>query len=258
MIDYKIAIPSYKRHNTIKQKTLKLLDEYNIDKNRITVFVADKDEELLYKKSLGDEYKIVVGVHKLNAQRCFITNYYKEGTCLMQFDDDLEQVLVKINDKKLDRLPSLENDFIIKGFEECKNNNAFLFGYYGAANPYFMQHRIYKKLSYVIGAAFGKIIQHDSFLCTETNHGEDYERSIRQYIKNKNLVRFDYITFKSKYYKEEGGLQEIRTKKYIYDSIKWIQDNFPDYCTMYIRKTTGNAELRLKDKKPNKQQTQLF
>ena len=30
MIDYKIAIPSYKRPETIKGKTLKLLNEYNI------------------------------------------------------------------------------------------------------------------------------------------------------------------------------------------------------------------------------------
>lgn len=258
MIDYKIAIPSYKRPETIKSKTLKLLNEYNIDKNKITIFVADKKEEILYKKSLGDEYNIVVGVHTLNGQRCYITNYYKEGTYLMQFDDDLEEVLVKVNDKKLDKLPDLENDFIIKGFEECEKNNAFLFGYYGAANPYFMQHRIYTKLSYVIGAAFGKIIQHDPFLCTETNHGEDYERSIRQYVKNKNLVRFDYITFKSKYYKEDGGLQEIRTEKYIHDSIKWIQDKFPDYCTMYTRKSTGHAELRLKDKIKNRNQAKLF
>ena len=85
-----------------------------------------------------------------------------------------------------------------------------------------------------------------------------YEYSIRQYIKNGSVTRIDYMTVKSNYYKEPGGLQEIRTKKYVYDSIKWIQDNFPDYCTMYIRKTTGNAELRLKDKKPNKEQTELF
>jgi len=72
MIDYKIAIPSYKRHNTIKEKTLRLLDEYNIDKNKITVFVANTDEEILYKESLDNEYKIVVGVPTIGKQRNFI------------------------------------------------------------------------------------------------------------------------------------------------------------------------------------------
>jgi len=56
------------------------------------------------------------------------------------------------------------------------------------------------------------------------------------------------MTVKSNYYKESGGVQEIRTKKYVYESIKKIEDLFPQYCSMYIRKSTGNAELSLKDK----------
>ena len=35
MIDYKIAIPSYKRPETIKKKTLRVLREYNIDPEKI-------------------------------------------------------------------------------------------------------------------------------------------------------------------------------------------------------------------------------
>ena len=58
---YKIAIPSYKRYDTIKNKTLKLLNEYNIDKKKITIFVANNEEKKLYKKSIGDQYKIVTG-----------------------------------------------------------------------------------------------------------------------------------------------------------------------------------------------------
>ena len=246
-MDYKIAIPSYKRPETIKNKTLKLLSKYNIDKKKVTVFVANDKEKEIYSESLKGEYKIVVGVPTLNGVRKFITKYYEEDTKLMQFDDDLEGVYFKVDNKNLSPLKDLEKDFIIRGFNECKKNNAYMFGYYGAANPYFMKHRIYTKLCYVIGACFGKIVQHDPFLFTKTNHGEDYERSIRQYIKNKSLVRFDYITFRSKYYKENGGLQTIRTPEYVYNSIYQIQSMFPQYCKMYIRKSTGNAELRLKD-----------
>jgi hypothetical protein len=64
------------------------------------------------------------------------------------------------------------------------------------------------------------------------------------------VVRLDDITVKSNYYKEEGGLQEIRTEQYIHDSIKKIASMFPQYCKMYIRKTTGHAELRLGDQSP--------
>ena len=40
----------------------------------------------------------------------------------------------------------------------------------------------------------------------------------------------------------------IRNKKYIFNSISRIANMFPQYCDMYVRKTTGNAELRLRDK----------
>lgn len=245
-MDYQIAIPSYKRPETIKNKTLKLLIDHNIDKNKITIFVADNDEEKIYKQSLGNEYKIVVGVHTIGNQRNFIERYYNENTKVVMFDDDLDGVFIK-NENNLDPIDNIENDLIINGFNECIKNNSYVFGVYAAANAYFMLNRIYTKLCYIPGGVFGVIIQHDDFLQRKTNHGEDYEYSIRQYIKNKIVVRFDYITIKSKFFKEQGGLQTIRTKQYIYDSIKWIQDEFPEYCKMYIRKTTGNAELRLKD-----------
>jgi hypothetical protein len=247
-MNYKIAIPSYKRPEIIKQKTLSLLKKYNIDNNKITIFVADEDEEKIYRQSLKNEYKIIVGVHTIGEQRNFIEKYYKEGNRVMMFDDDLDGVYIK-KENKLELIKDLEKDFIVKGFEECVKNKANLFGLYAAANAYFMKYRIYKKLCYIPGGVFGVIINHDSFLNRVTNHGEDYEYSIRQYIKNRILIRFDYITIKSKFFKEKGGLQTIRTKKYIFNSIHKIYNMFPEFCTMYIRKSSGNAELRLKDKR---------
>jgi|MDSZ01.3.fsa_nt_gb hypothetical protein len=253
-IDYKIAIPSYKREKTIQSKTLSVLERHGIDARKIQVFVNDQEEGEYekYRKSLdGNDYskgiEIVRGVPTIGKQRNFIEKYYDEGTCLMMFDDDIEEVQRK-EGKKLVPVDNLEEELIIRGFEECQKNNAKTFGIYASSNPFFMSHRVYTKLCYIIASTFGVICEKDTFLERITNHGEDYEYSIRQYIKNGAVVRLDDITVKSNYYKEVGGLQEIRTKEYVHDSIKIIADKFPDYCTMYIRKTTGNAELRLKDK----------
>ena len=245
-MDYKIAIPSYKRPETIKNKTLKLLNSYNIEKNKITIFVANEKEEKIYTESLGTEYKIVVGVPTIGKQRNFIEKYYKEGTKLMMFDDDIDAVMRK-KITKLVEVDDLGKEVIYKGFECCEKTKAKTFGIYAAGNPYFMKHRIYTKLCYIIATMFGVVVEHDPFLKRVTNHGEDYEYSIRQYIKNKMLIRLDYITVKSNYYKEAGGLQTIRTPEYVYNSIYQIQSMFPQYCKMYIRQSTGNAELRLKD-----------
>ena len=249
MIDYKIAIPSYKRPETIKKKTLKVLESYNIDPSRITIFVADESEYEAYKFSLKDTpyQNIVVGVPTIGAQRNFIERWYPEGTKLMMFDDDIEEVQKKISEQKLGRIDNLEEEVIIKGFEECKKFGAKTFGIYAASNAYFMKERVYTKLCYIIASMFGVIVEHHDDLIRVTNHGEDYEYSIRQYVRNGAVVRFDNYTVKSNYYKEDGGLQTIRTKEYVHDSIKKIAEMYPDLCTMYIRETTGMAELRLKD-----------
>ena len=161
-MDYKIAIPSYKRSNIIKDKTLKLLNDYGIDKNRITIFVANKDAEKLYKKALYNKYKIVVGVPTLNAQRSFITKYYPKGTRLMQFDDDLTDCLIKLDDKNLVPIKDLEKEFIEKGFKICEKLKSNFFGYYAVPNPFFMKKRIQTKLCYVCGGAFGEILTRDA------------------------------------------------------------------------------------------------
>jgi hypothetical protein len=250
MIDYQIAIPSYKRPETIKKKTLKVLESHNIDPSKVTIFVANGEELEAYTNSLlGTPYqKLVVGVPTIGAQRNFIERYYPEGTNLMMFDDDVDEVQKKISEQKLGPIDNLEEEIIQRGFSECEKLGAKTFGIYAASNAYFMQDRVYTKLSYIIASMFGVIVQHNDDLIRVTNHGEDYEYSIRQYILNGSVVRLDNYTVKSNYYKEEGGLQTIRTKDYVHKSISKIAEMFPNHCNMYIRETTGNAELRLKDK----------
>tara|TARA_R100001510_G_C7615520_1_gene177790 strand:- start:158 stop:940 length:783 start_codon:yes stop_codon:yes gene_type:complete len=259
-MNYKIAIPSYKREQTIKNKTLKLLESFKIDSKKITIFVADSDELYKYKKSLENtpyEENIVQGVLTIGEQRNFIEGYYNEGEKVMMFDDDITGIKKKKDQDLIDIL-DLEKEIIFRGFNEAEKLGSKCFGIYAAANAYFMKDRVYSKLCYIIASMFGVIIEKNNFLKRVTNHGEDYEYSIRQYIHNGVLCRLDNYTVISNYYKEEGGLQAFRTKDYVKESIEKIQDMFPEYCKMYIRKSTGFAELRLKDNAGNKNQETLF
>jgi len=253
-IEYSIAIPSYKRHNTILEKTLKVLESYNIDPQKIKVFVNAEEPgefenytETFSHHAYANQIEIVKGVPTIGAQRNFIEKWYPEGTRVMCFDDDIEEVQRKEGEQNLVRVDDLEEEVIFRGFSECEDNNAKTFGIYAAANAYFMKHRTYTKLSYIIASMYGFIADHDPYLNRVTSHGEDYEYSLRQYRKHGVVVRLDDITVKSNYYKEEGGLQEFRTEKLIHDSISWIAKEFSDLCTMYIRKSTGHAELRFRD-----------
>lgn len=255
MIDYQIAIPTYKRKQVIKDKTLSVLAKYKIPTDRVTLFVADEEEKQAYQQSLINHVygqNIVVGVPTIGAQRNFIERYYPEGTYLMMFDDDIDEVQVRLDEKTLVPVTDLEKEIIEFGFNQCIENKAFTFGIYAASNPYFMQDRVYTKLCYIIASMFGVIVQHDDYLNRITNHGEDYEYSLRQYTKHGKLCRLDNYTVKSNYYKEAGGLQTIRTKEYVRESIQTIANLFPDLCSMYIRQTTGHAELKLRDSSNNK------
>lgn len=257
MIDYQIAVPSYKRSKTIQEKTFKVFEKHNIPPERVTVFVADEEEHEIYHDELtGNKYggNIVVGVPTIGAQRNFIEQYYPEGTYLMMFDDDVEEVQRRRDEKTLEPIDDLYTEIIEQGFTQCEEVGAKTFGIYAASNAYFMKDRVYSKLCYIIASMFGVIVDHDDELARVTNHGEDYEYSLRQYVKHGVLCRLDKYTVKSNYYKEEGGLQTIRTKEYVYNSIKQIAEMFPDLCSMYVRETTGHAELRLKDKSNGKYQ----
>ena len=52
--NYKVAIPSYKRATTLRDKTLKILQEHKIPPSKIHIFVADKKEK---KKNTKKSYQ---------------------------------------------------------------------------------------------------------------------------------------------------------------------------------------------------------
>ena len=66
-MDYVICIPSYKRANLCKDKTLSTLMEHNIPKSKIYVFVANQKEYADYEKVI--EHKLIVGKKGLVQQR---------------------------------------------------------------------------------------------------------------------------------------------------------------------------------------------
>lgn len=247
--EYTIAIPSYKRANTVKEKTLNLMTQYKVDPDRVTIFVANEQEYDTYKKTLADTpYKnIVVGEVGMGAIRRFMQRYYENGRYVMQFDDDLQQILRKVDDKKFEPIEDLEKELIVKGFEACEENDAYLFGIYAAANPMFMKHKTAVGLYYCIGSCWGVINRHDKDLSVTLDDKEDFERTLQHYVKDGKVVRLDNITVKSKYYTEDGGMQVERTTDRILKSAENLVERFPGLCTMYIRETTGHAELRLRD-----------
>jgi hypothetical protein len=86
---------------------------------------------------------------------------------------------------------------------------------------------------------------------------EDYERSIKYYLKDNGLLRFNNITCYTKCYKEPGGMQVERTKQRIHDSAIYLTKQYPELCTLNTGKKSGFTEVRLLDKRTEKPQINL-
>ncbi len=81
MIDYQIAIPSYKRPTRLITETLTTLKRTNADFSRVTIFVADSNEKHLYDTALqaiGLGVKVVISQPGLiNSRIWYNLHYYK-------------------------------------------------------------------------------------------------------------------------------------------------------------------------------------
>ena len=128
-MDYKIAIPSYKRHDTLKKKTLVMLKEYKTPTKLIHIFVADSEEAKIYKETLepGTYGKIIVGKPGIKEIRNFMANYFEEGEKVVYLDDDITKLWRCITkgdpknkkDNKLVKLESLDK-FVRDAFKLSK------------------------------------------------------------------------------------------------------------------------------------------
>ena len=253
--DYIIAIPSYKREETLKNKTLRVLKEQGIPKNKLFIFVGNKEEYQKYKETLPNYYnKIIIGEVGMGAIRNFITNYFPHGQKIFNMDDDINGFveLTKEKDKKTkSKFQSKKfkgNDldkFIKKGFDECQKNNLSLFGIYPASNPFFMKKRITYDLRYIIGSCWGSI--NNKNVKVSMDDKEDFERTLKYYRKDGGVIRFENVTVISGYYTEKGGMQETRTKQRVLKSAEKLVEQYPDLCKLYLGKKSGYAEVKLKD-----------
>jgi hypothetical protein len=253
--DYVIAIPSYKRAETLKDKSLALLKEYGIESRRIFIFVANKDEEKIYKETLEPKsyHKIVVGVPKIGPQRNFISDYFPVGKPLVEMDDDIGSFIEWSSNAKRNEIKLRDLKAVIRqGFDACRKAGCSLWGIYPTPNGYFMKNQHTTDLRFIIGAFNGcfnpgtkgpKGVK----LSLEMDK-EDYERSIRFYMRDGAVVRMRNIAPKTAYYTEKGGNQEYRTMETVAAGAKKLVEMFPEMCSLNLTKKSGYPEIRLRDK----------
>jgi hypothetical protein len=271
---YIIAIPSYKRAELLKLKTLAVLQKYKIPRNVIYIFVADKEEEKVYTETIPSDmyHKIIVGEKGLKNQRNFISRYFPKGQEIVNLDDDIygfNSLVYKPKTKKSLRKSLTKNDktykynkqdgylislpnldlFFKNGFQILKQHNLFLWGIYPINNAYFMTPQITHDLRLIVGPCWGNINRHDKELILTIDEKEDVERTLQYYVKDGGVVRFNNISAQTTYYTTKGGMQSLGRdrKQDALQSALYLNKKYPELTKLLLTKKSGYAEVKLKD-----------
>ena len=209
--------------------------------SQITVFVIQEEYEE-YRAALPEAIKVVVGVRGIIQQRKFIHHHYSEGTNLVCIDDDIEAI-----DITLGNFGDL-NSFIISAFDDLDEKDAYLWGVYPVWNKFFRQQRPHTSdgLTFIIGCFYGIRIRHDADLETTVSTGEkeDAERTLRHYIKDGCVVRYNRIGVKTKFFSKGGiGLYKERKESVKADTFR-MAEAFSTYGK-WVERKNGKFEFKL-------------
>ena len=256
--DWVIAIPSYKRATTLRDKTLAVLRSYNIPTAKIHIFVASKAEQETYKATLDSSTygHLHIAEPGMAAVRNYITRFFPIGKHIFNMDDDIRGFLEhSATAKRQERPLTCLSSAIDAGFAEVQRTGYRLFGFYPVANGYFMRPGPpTSDLRYIIGSVWG-IVNPGPVLTVTIDDKEDYLRSVMMYMLDGGILRFNGISPVSAYYKEPGGMQEERSMNRITASAKAMVTAFPDLVKINLTKKSGMPEVRLRDSRPLEQRS---
>lgn len=253
-MEYQIAIPSYKRAELLKQKTIALLERFNVSKDKITIFVANEEEAEIYKKALPD-YTIVVAVKGLLAARAFYNSYYPKDTRILNLDDDMAELKQRNAVDKLEDYSGSFDDIVKLGFSICEAEGARLWGINPVSNAFFMKDCVTVGLRYICGNFHGSYAGDEVVTgadrANKESSGEDFETTLRSFVRYGAVVRIEYLCPTTKYFAgggidaelKDNGIPDRQTdhKAALYD----IAARFPDLATI-VTKANDVTNIRLK------------
>ena len=255
-LEFEIAIPSYKRPLILTTQTLQTIKNLGADLSRVTVFTANSEETAIYKtatQAVGLDINIITAVPGLTACRIWYnTQYYSEGTRILNLDDDIASLHVKRGENKLGPYEGTLDALVQSGFGVCEEYGARLWGINAALNGLFLKNTTTVGLRYVCGIFHGSYAG-DPALCGEDREvqssGEDFETTLRSFKLYGKVVRLDGYAPKTKYFAQGGIQAEIGGKAerdaHHREMLTKIAADFEGLAKVY-EKAGGVTNLRLK------------
>ncbi len=249
MEDYVICIPSADRAHIINNKTCCFLRTHDIPMNRVYVFVPERNYEEYKKKFYSyPDINVIVGKEGIRAQRKAISDYFPEGQFIISLDDDIASIQEQkfVNKTGKPCLKKIENFERLIGevHERLVESKISMAGFYPCANPFFMKRLVTEDLTFCIGA-FRMFFNRRACENREFILLEDYETSMKYYLRDGGLLRYNYITMNHNYNVEKWDLT-LEDKKF---EIELFKQKYTDY--VFTKKKAMGMDIQFKKKIPN-------
>ena len=175
------------------------------DLSMVDVFVADSVEAAKYRKVLGPDISIVIGVPGINRQREFIQRYYPADVWILSVDDDIRGLKSIYPDT---RISELVPDMI----RIAEREGSGMIGVYPNDHGLCLQDRIIKGFIFVIGSFY--LFRNDfRYLSYPDPTTEDFTRCALYWMSRRPLLRFEGLGVCTSYAKEAGGLSSVRAEE---------------------------------------------
>ena len=236
----KICIPTYNRTHILKERSLKFLESYNVDKNIIDVFVGTEEEKIEYQKVIGDYNFIIHGQIGMGPVRNFIRHHYKYNTeerYVLCMDDDIEKLTTITSD-----ITDFEG-YCMSMFKFAEDKSLCFWGICPFDNTFWLRDSISVNNRYICGGFHGIVIRRDRHdIYTDLDHGEDIQFTLEHFLRDGGVVRDNRYGLKTDYYSTDGGMHDINggTKKRLLEQHE---------ASMYIKERYGDmVELKKQEK----------
>ena len=142
------------------------------------------------------------------------------------------------------------DDLIQTAYKECIARGAFIWSVYPVWNPFFRKHKEFlsTSLKLCIGGFTGIINRPDNEDIYPTLCGdrEDVERTLKYFINDGIVLRFNRVGYKTKFFEVGGHGTLTQRIKTITAEVKMLNDKYPSFGSIKYKK--NYPDFRLNDK----------
>jgi len=240
----KFSIPSYNRENVLVKKTLKTLNDNDVDFNNIDLFLYGEEQTEKYKEAIIKEYDklpniITTDILDLGQRLNYILNeYYDEGQEVVLIEDDIRGLCKnkEAQDIKL---------FSEEAFKTLKEENLYIWGISPTDSIMFNKPGYTTNLKFIIGTLYGIIVRHDKELDVSITYKQDFQRTILYHIKDGGMVRFNEYYVKTTY-RAVGGLGNDRKDDRLQKELQAVKQMIEEYPNYVYQNPKKPREIKLR------------